>query len=255
MTTLPIIQTFFDKPVRFFKTSFELEIRGHDAPQSSRKVIIETWAIPFPDYCRAIEKPEKDIRRMINLNDEVFRPFYCTEQIMDAVGRVRTTILMAQEMCDMLTARLETSRIKDPAMKAMVINFQKNLMYAFHMLRTGRLRAAHWNHGAEVPPKYMRALSLTSGRDLRDTVMELALADGISTTSMYRRLQTVRGSNAITSKGTPKKRKCTAGAYKKTDAYKAVEMCKCQLSTMTNKQIAEATGVSYGKVTRWLRAA
>ncbi len=86
MNQLPIIQTFFNKPVRFFKASFEVEMHRHhdgasgqkstemrhhnDAP-STQIFILQTWAVPLPDYADAIGYPHRVIRRMIRLNNRV----------------------------------------------------------------------------------------------------------------------------------------------------------------------------------------
>ncbi len=59
MNQFPIIQTFIGKQVRFFRMKIKVEIRGHNAPQSSlelrgynnpqasRKIDLETWGIPL----------------------------------------------------------------------------------------------------------------------------------------------------------------------------------------------------------------
>jgi len=54
MNTMPIIQNFFGTPVRFFKTEFELRLGGYDTPP-----IIQSYGIPFPDFCKAIKQEEK----------------------------------------------------------------------------------------------------------------------------------------------------------------------------------------------------
>lgn len=251
METLPVIQNFFGKPVRFFKADIVGTWGGYDTP-----LRLETWMIPFPDFCSALGQEEKEVRRKIRLDDEVYKGLYSTELILDRTNSQRRhTLLMAYEMCQLIVAKLETSRIKDPVKQAMVIAFQQRLMIAFHLLRTGKIRPVRWDIGKDIPAEYLDILSLPMGREHRKTVQELAEREGKSLQHTYRRLQSLRGGNAITKKGTPKRRRSDAGAYRKTSAYKTVEFVYCQHPKLLKKEIARIAGVPYGKVVRWLRAA
>lgn len=271
MEQVPVIQTFFNRPVRFFKTEFEMEIGGHDAPQSSRKNTelrghddppalrsfhMETWVIPFPDFCRAINYDERALKRVIERSDEVFKPFYRKERILDMGGvQHRETILMTYEMCQLLVAKLETSRIKDPETKAMVINFQRWVMFIFHLIRTHKLRPTYWKPTKAVLDEYERVLLLPMGVDAGKEVKALAEKHGKSLQQEYRRLQKVRGSNAITSKGKPKKSPSTKGKHKMPEeAQKIIDTANANPG-LTNKEIWEKSGTtySYGHVNQILR--
>lgn len=251
MNSLPIIQTFFDTPVRFFKAEFAIEMRSrHGVP-----ILIETYAVPFPDFCRAVSYREDKIRALINRSNEVFKPFYKIELIPDALGRLQKTIVMAQEMCDMLMIKIEPSRIKDVEKRTMIIDFQKWVMYAFHLIRTGRLRPARWNPGENFSSDYLGLLSLPPGRETKKAVLELVEKESKSYQTIYRRLQKVRGSNAITGKGLPKKTRSDKGRYCSTPEFKTVEFIFCQNPKLEKKEIARIAGVPHHRATRWLRAA
>lgn len=218
MESLPIIQSFLDRPVRFFKARFEIEMRCHNDTQSSsdlypryggtgmQQTILQTWAIPLPDYSRAIGYPDKKIFEMIKRNKDVFDGFYRTELILDrSGGQRRNTILMAVEMCDGLNMKLHTTRIKDPGVREFVVRFQRWVLLAFHALRTGKLRPSYWRPKGDVLDEYERVLLLPMGRETSRAVKALAEKDGRSLQQEYRRLQKIRGSNALTSKGKPRK--------------------------------------------------
>lgn len=256
MDTLPVIQNFFGKPVRFFKAEFKMEIRGHHAPQSPEKITIETWGVPFPDFCRSIEKSEKDIRRMINLSDDVFRPFYRIEHIPDALGRQRTTILMAYEMCMLLAARLNTSKIKDADLKEKIVQFQQWIMIVFHMIRRGKLRPVRMYRGAESPPDYLSILSLPSGRETRKAVIELARKESVTEQQIYRRFQKLTGENMRTRKGNPKQSPSTAGNYRKRPEYQQVLGYRKDHPKAMGAEIRRALdlGVSAGRINFWIKA-
>lgn len=252
MNTLPIIQTFFDKPVRFFKAEIAVSWGGYDNPPS----IMQTWGIPFPDFCEAIGHDEKNLKRKIKLDDAVYKELYWTETIWDRTNsQRRRTALMAYEMCQMIIAKLETSRIKDPAIREMITRFQRWVIFAFHLIRTGKLRGVRWNMGKDIPSEFLRILSLPSGSETHKAVLEQAQKEGKCEQRVYKKLQQVRGSNSITSKGIPKKSPSTKGAYRNTLEFKTVEFIYCQLPTLQKKEIARISGVTYAKGVRWLRAA
>jgi len=50
----PIIQNFFGKPVRFFKADFRIEEHSRYTNAPPMNFMLETWAIPLPDYSQAI---------------------------------------------------------------------------------------------------------------------------------------------------------------------------------------------------------
>jgi hypothetical protein len=76
MDTLPVVQNFFGKPVRFFKADFWVEehCRNDNAPPMN--FMLETWAIPLPDYAKAIGYGVEHIWRIIQRSDETFAGFY-----------------------------------------------------------------------------------------------------------------------------------------------------------------------------------
>ena len=213
MNQLPIIQTFFGKPVRFFKVIFEVSMtpcyRGDmnhcNGGASPAQFILKTWGIPLPDYANAVGYNIRTIDKMIRGNKDLFAPFYRLEVLPDSLGRLQKTILIAHGMCDMITARLTASRIKDPDTREMVIDFQRWMIFAFEAIRTGKLRPVRWHKGLDVSPEYMRILSLPPGTATMNAVKELAAVEKRSIQQIYRRLKVVRGTNAITHKGTPKK--------------------------------------------------
>lgn len=259
MDALPVIKPFFGKPVRFFKTSFEVEIEaelmGRNTPSASEKITIETWAIPFPDYCAAIDRPEKDIRRMIRISDEVFSPFYRIENILDRNSvQKRGTILMAQEMVNGLTLKLSTSRISDPEARARVVNFQRWVMIRLGLIRSGRVRPVRWNIGEDVPPEYIEALGLPSGKEASEAVGAIAEKEGKSRATIYRRLQTIRGTSAVTAKGRPRRTRADKGRFIGTPEHRAVMDAIREHPNLTKKEIARMAGVPYPKVIRWTRA-
>ena len=231
---LAIIQSFLDRPVRFFKTNFEVDLRhhndatgqkledhndppgqpengtemgGHDAPPiSGRKFSFETWAIPLEDYAAAVGYQGTLIRRMIRLNIDSFRDFFQIEAVLDrTAAQRRKTILMAVEMCETLTMRLQASRIRDAEIRARVIRFQRWVPIVFHMIRTRKLRPVRWNKGIDLDSKYLPLLSIPSGRAHSERIGELAQAEGKSRQTIYRHLKAVRGTNIITGRGVPRK--------------------------------------------------
>jgi hypothetical protein len=201
-TPVPIIQDFLGTPMRFFETSFHIDltppIGGHYDPQSYPPYEMKTWAIPRSDFCRAIGIDETDIRRMINLSHEVFKPLYVKKSIPDALGRYRPTVLMAREMCMLILARLHTSRIKDQDIRQTIISFQRWVMIMFNEIGKGRFRPARFLKPDEARTAYL-AGALGSGRaETYRAVSDLAAEEKRSPKTIYRRLQLVRGSNAIT---------------------------------------------------------
>lgn len=208
-TITPIIQSFFGTVVRFFNAEFKMEMRHHYDTPSPTEIVIKTWAVALPDYATSIGYPEHLIRRMIRLNNEVFRHLWRIEQIPDVLGRIQPTILMAQAMCDMLATNLYTSRIKDPSKRAAIIRFQQWTMIVFDMIRMGKLRPARWPQRTNVSQKYLPLLSIPSGKFHREKIIELAREEGRCLNTIYRRLKLVRGSNIITAKGKPRKSRKT----------------------------------------------
>jgi hypothetical protein len=256
MNTLPIIQTFFNKPVRFFKTDFWPELCHRYGDKDTRKYLLETWAIPLIDFAEAVDYPRQKIHEIINRNIESFQDYFKTESIVDRGGtKKRATLLLALEMCDALTMRLQASRIQDPVARERVIHFQRWVPIAFHIIRTGKLRGVRWNIGQDIPKEMLQILSLPPGRETHEAVKEMAEKENKSEQQIYRRLQQTRGSNAITRKGIPKKERFTKGAYRNTPEFKTVEFIHCQLPMLKKKETARIAGVAYGKVLRWLRAA
>lgn len=210
---LAIIQTFLNRPVRFFKANFEVDLHPHDGDTASPKFPLETWAIPMPDYAEAVGYPTKRVWRMIQLNLPSFQDFFKYELIFDrANAQRRNTILMAVEMCETLTMRLQASRIKDPEIRARVIRFQRWVPIVFHMIRTRRLRPIQWNKGIDLDSSYLPLLSVPSGKSHKERVVELANAEGKSPMTIYRRLKAVRGTNIITRRGVPRKTRARKAA-------------------------------------------
>lgn len=256
MNTLPIIQNFFGRPVRFFRAEFMPELDCHNGSPGLNKYLLKTWAIPLPDYAEAIGYGDESILKIIQRNKEVFEGFYTYESIPDrTTGQRRRTLLMAIEMCDGLNMKLHTSRIKDPSVREMVIRFQRWVLFAFHLLRTGKVRPVRWCLDREIPPEYLEALGMPSGRQRRKLIKEIAGREGKSEQQIYRRLQKLSGANTVTRKGRPKRSPSHKGAYKKSLDYQSVLFAYTQWPGMAKKDIARVTGVSYGKVCRWLRAA
>jgi hypothetical protein len=255
MNQLPIIQTFFGKPVRFFEADFEIEMGGRNGPPSSNKIILKTWATPFPDYCRAVGYQEREITKIINRNPDLFDGFFRLEVLPDSLGRLQKTILMAQAMCDMITARLQASRIKDPATREMVIDFQRWVIFAFEAIRTGKLRPVRWHKGMDVRPEYMRILSLPCGAATMDAVKALAAVEKKSIQRIYRRLKDVRGTNAITARGIPRKSPSTSGSHKRPAEVDRILLFATANPAATNKKICALsdTAYHYGHVNAILR--
>lgn len=256
MNTFPVIQSFFGKPVRFFKTEFVVELRGHHDPPALSNFHIETWAVPFPDFCRAIGYDERAVKRLIERSDEVFKPFYRTEIIFDmqAVQR-RATILMSYEMCQLLVAKLETARIKDEATRCLVIDFQRWAIIAFHLLRTGKLRGVRWNLGKDVPAEVLAILSIPSGREHKQAAREYADKESISLTHAYWRLKSIRGSNIITAKGKPKSTRSDKGSTHYPDERQKAIAYRAEHPRAMGEEIKQALGltVSSNTINIWIR--
>ena len=134
MDTKPVVQNFLGKPVRFYKTSFELEMgpcnvtpsplntpqprtemRGRYAPSSSRIFHIETY-------------DERAVTKLIRSSRDVFEGLHRVEKIPDSLGRMQSTIMLSQEMADGLVFKISTSRIKDLKTRNQVIAFQRFIM-------------------------------------------------------------------------------------------------------------------------------
>ncbi|MBC6928105.1 MAG: hypothetical protein DWB56_03900 [Candidatus Jettenia sp.] len=174
------------------------EIGYHNDTQSwSRKVVMETQAIPLPDYCTAIGVAENNIRRMINLSKDTFKSFYRVEPIPDALGRIQETIIMAQEMVDGLTFKLHTSRIKDPQTRERVIEFQKWVMIMLGMIRRGQLRPVHVPKDAGIPHQVYDFLALKEykgrGKFQQQACRELGWSKG----KFYRMVEVAEKSSCI----------------------------------------------------------
>lgn len=208
MENKPVVQNFLGKPVRFYKTVFELEMGSCNVTPSSRKFKLETIAVPLPDYCSAIGILEHGLRQMIQLSEEVFKGLYRTEIIPDALGRNQPTIIMAQEMVDGLTFKIHTSRIKDPETRNQVIDFQRFIMLTIGLIRRGKLLSTHdLATSFSCPPDYQNLLTLPSGRDLKRAVGMVADKEGLSAETVYRKLRRIRGSNVINARGVPRKQR------------------------------------------------
>jgi len=255
MNTLPIIQTFFDKPVRFFEAEFTPEMHSYNGNASPIKKLLETWAIPLPDYARAIGYPIPKIFEMIKRNIGVFEGFYRTEPIPDSLGRMQQTIIMAVEMCDGLNMKLHTTRLKDPNVREMVTRFQRWVLFAFHLIRTGKLRGVRWNIGKEIPSEILRILSLPSGRETSNAVKEFSEKEGISKAQGYHRLQQVRGSNSLTVKGIPKRSPSFKGTTKHPAERQKALAYKNEHPKAGGKEIKEKLGVivSRNTINTWIR--
>ena len=269
MNTLPVVQTFFGKPVRFFKAEFQVENhryggtsienaseeRHHHDASPRINFTLETWAIPLPDYASAIGYPARVIRRMIHLNNDIFDGFYRHETIYDAQAHRQRTILMAVEMCDMLTARLQASRIKDPETRAAVIRFQRWVIMMFGLIRRRRLRPVRWIQGKEAPPEYLAVLSLPSGRETRKAVLILAQKNNITEQQVYRRIQKLTGTNIITVKGKPRRTRSDKGSYRNSSEYQQVLEYRQTHPQAMGAEIKRALdlSVSAARINGWIR--
>jgi len=254
MNKMPIIQNFFGTPVRFFKTEFDMEMTPHyegSSPKlvlemgsrkmtpstskkdvamgcryntpSGAKISIQTWAIPLPDFCKALNQNPFNITRMIKGNSDVFEGLYRTEKIADALGRMQPTFLMALEMCQMLVAKLHTSRLKDPQIKALVVGFQRYLTFTFYLINTRQLRPARWpKNGEAIDPRYLHSLSIPSGCEHKVLIQAIAKEEDFSENTSYRRAHKVRGSNIITAKGKPRRTRSDSGKHTMPEEYKKV---------------------------------
>ncbi|HPL64825.1 MAG TPA: hypothetical protein PK587_13765 [Syntrophales bacterium] len=266
MDTLPVIQTFFGKPVRFFKTEFEVEEHSHNGNAPHMNFVLETWAMPLPDYSRAIGYPIPKIFVLIQRSKEVFDGFYRYESIYDAQGHRQRTIIMAIEMCDMLTAKLHTSRIKDPATRAAVIKFQRWTIHMFCLIRRGKLRPVRFQ-GAEIPADYLTILSLPPGRETRKAVVALAQKENLSEQQIYRRCQKLTSENMRTRKGEPRRARSDKGEYRTKPEYLAVKTFIAEHPEYLGngnrhkqnlqKEIRGILGlsISEGTINRWIREA
>jgi hypothetical protein len=269
-TQKPVIQTFFGKPVRFFKADFWVEEnhhydgaplqntteeRGRNDPSPIVNFLLETWAVPFPDFCRAIGYEERAIRLMISRNADAFHGFYRHETIYDAQAHRQRTIIMAVEMCDMITARLQASRIKDPETRAAVIRFQRWVIMMFGLIRRGKLRPARWPKDYNAPSAYLTLCSMPSGRDLTAAVAALAQKENRSETTIYRRLQKMTGENVTTRKGIPRKTRSEAGVHHKRPEYQQALDYKRKHPKAGGAVIRQACGllVSASRINAWLR--
>lgn len=222
MENRPIVQNFLGKPIRFYKTKFRLEIRGHNATQSEAEMrccnvtssthsfTLETLAIPFPDFCSALGYAEEAVRRIIDNSRDVFDGFYRHEIITDALGRNQKTIILSQEMVDGLVFKLSTSRIKDPLIRSRVIEFQRWVVITIGLIRRGKLKMTHdLATSFSCPPDYQNLLMLPSGRDLKRAVGMVADKEGVSAETVYRKLRRLRGSNVINARGVPRKQRAS----------------------------------------------
>jgi len=227
MDTKPVVQNFLGKPVRFYKTSFELEMgpcnvtpsplntpqprtemRGRYAPSSSRIFHIETYAIPFPDFCQAVGYDERAVTKLIRSSRDVFEGLHRVEKIPDSLGRMQSTIMLSQEMADGLVFKISTSRIKDLKTRNQVIAFQRFIMLTIGLIRRGKLKATHnLETSFSCPPDYQNLLSLPSGSDLARAVGMVADKEGTSPVTVYRKLRRLRGSNVINARGVPRKQR------------------------------------------------
>lgn len=254
-TQKPVIQNFFGKPVRFFKADFEVEMGCRYDTPSMQIFQLESVAVPLPDYANAIGYGEEHIRKIIQRSQDVFEGFYRTERITDALGRLQPTVLMAVEMCDMLTAKLHTSRIKDPETRAAVIRFQRWVIMMFGLIRRGKLRPARWPKGRDIPSDYLALCSIPTGRDLAAAVADLARQENRSETTIYRRLQKMTGENVTTRKGVPRKTRSEAGSHRKRPEYQMALDYKREHPKAGGAVIRQACGlsVSADRINAWLR--
>lgn len=257
MELLPVIQTFFNKPVRFFKTEFEMDLYCRNDSTGLQKTVLKTWAIPLPDYCDAIGYGNEHILRIIERNKDVFDGFYRYESILDrASAQKRNTLLMAIEMCDGLNMKLHTTRIKDPEIREAVVRFQRWVLFAFNALRAGKLRPAHIFRKIEgILPDYGEALQLI-GYDRGNKIKETYRKEGVSHSTGYRRTKLLNGGeNLPTKKGKPKKSPSFKGKHKMPgEAQKIIDTFNANPG-LTKKDIYKLSGTkySYGHVNMILR--
>lgn len=220
MEAKPIVQDFLGHPVRVFRTEFQVEmtprntgssseIGSHNETQSPFIFTFPTLAIPFPDFCRGIGQREQNIRRMIQLSEEVFAGLWRVEQIPDALGRMRPTILMAQEMVDGLIMKLHTSRIQDEATRQRVIEFQRFVMFTLSLIRRRKILPIRDTALAmgDIPEPYRNMLTMKSSTELATMVKAQAAAEGKCKQTIYSKLNRYRGGNVITATGRPRKRR------------------------------------------------
>lgn len=208
MENKPVVQNFLCKPVRFYKATFEVEMTPCNGGSSYHNFNLETWAIPLPDFCKAIGYRSTKVTELIKSSSDVFQGLYRMEQIPDALGRMQNTIVMAQEMVDGLVFKLHTSRIDDEQTRNQVIDFQRFIMLTIGLIRRGKLKMTHDLAASfACPPDYQNLLMLPSGRDLKRAVGMVADKEGVSSETVYRKLRRLRGSNVINARGVPRKQR------------------------------------------------
>ncbi len=270
----PIVTHFLNTPVRFFPMQVEREMGScnvtpspdknqamgsYYTTPSHTKITIETQAIPLPDYARAIDYKEHGIRQMIAKNDDLFRQFYKTEIIPDSIGRLQPTILMAVEMCDMLTAKLHTSRIKDPVVRSKVIEFQLWTMLIFGMIRLGQLRPVHVPKDASIPHQVYDFLALKEYKG-RGKFQEKACKElGWHKSKFYKMVDLARKSCSILPESTkktgkPKKTRADKGSFVHLPEFQQVQEYLRLYPGAKGREIKRATGISFSESTinRWV---
>jgi hypothetical protein len=203
-----IIQHFLGVPVRFFRLDFEINfvIKAMVTRKS-----LQTWAIPLADIALAVNYPENLIRGMIQSNLKFFLEFWKVDFLTDNHGRHQNIILIAIEMLSALTVKIQAPGTNNRGIRKRARQFQRWMAIVLNMIRIGKLKPMRIPRSIDFRSKYVPLLSIPSGREHKNRVCELARGEGRSNATIYRHLKFIRGSNIITSKGVPRRRRIVQG--------------------------------------------
>lgn len=198
-----IIQSFLDKPVRFYKVTLPL---GNTLPSTCRPFHADTYAIPLEDFCNAVCCGQDEILKLIKLPEHPSSELYLLDQLSGKGGKQVQSVILSKELLYGLTFSLWEME-SEPDIKARIVSFQRWIMMVVGQIRTGKLhfsrnRFAEFN---DAPQEYLDLLQMRSCRELSQQVKWLAEKEGVRYESIYRRLRAMRGSNVITENGLPRK--------------------------------------------------
>ena len=81
--------------------------------------------MPLPDIAEALKYDKKTLRNIVDRNMDVFETCRVVTTLQDKDGRGHKSTCLTRDGVVGLLMKLATSRIKDPAKKQMVVNFQR----------------------------------------------------------------------------------------------------------------------------------
>lgn len=121
--------------------------------------------IPVNDIADALEYSREVLRRLVNRNIEVLRPFV-GKTVMVSPGGVQETLCADRDGVIGILMKLDYNRVKDPEKRQMIIEFQHWAIRKLGQIMAGEIQPEEfqpWAERAEQHLRFAKALAEASG--------------------------------------------------------------------------------------------